>query len=353
MSLDDLRKEIDAADVELVKALAHRAQIVERIRAEKAQSDTPAYDPAREAQLLRRICDMGADPLPVESLRAIYREIISACRALQILRVAYLGPALTNTYLAARKHFGASAQLTDCRTIEDVFGAAERGETQVGIVPIENSLDGVIGESCDCLLNTPLKVCAETYLPIHHALLAKCGMGDVTAIYSHPQVFAQSREWLRENLPDAEQIAASSTAAAARLAATTENVAALAPSVAAESYGLDILAENVEDRPDNRTRFFVVGRKIPAPTGRDKTSIVFSAAHRAGSLHEALGPLDAHGINMTLIQSRPSRARLWEYVFFVDFEGHVEDPHVRTALDDLHPHCQNLKILGSYPAADD
>lgn len=352
MSLDDLRKEIDQTDADILKALARRASIVERIRAEKAQSDTPVHDPAREAQLLRRVCQIGAEPLPAASLQAIYREIISACRALQTLRVAYLGPPHTHTHLAALRHFGASAQLANCRSVEDVFSTTERGETQVGVVPIENSLNGVIGETCDCLLQTSLTICAETYLPIHHALLARGEAGAVRTVYSHPQVFAQCREWLRENLPDAEQIAASSTAAAARLAAAADNAGAIAPAGAAEPHGLQVLAENIEDRPDNRTRFFVVGDRETSPTGRDKTSVVFSAAHRAGSLHHALTPLHDHGINMTLIQSRPSRARLWEYVFFVDFEGHVTDRQVQAALDDLQRHCLNLKVLGSYPMAE-
>ncbi len=352
MSLDELRKQIDATDADIVQALARRAQIVEQVREAKAQSDTPVYDPSREAQLLRRVCELGADPLPADALRAIYREIISACRALQVLRVSYLGPPLTHSHLAALKHFGASAHLVSSRSIEQVFRATERDETQVGIVPIENSLNGVIGETCDCLLETPLKVCAETYLPVHHALLATGELGAIRTVYSHPQVLGQSREWLRENLPDADQIAAASTAAAARLAAGEPHAAAIAPRIAAEAHGLTVLAENIEDHPDNRTRFFVMGRHDVAPTGRDKTSIVFSVAHRAGSLHHALEPLDEHGINLTLIQSRPSRSRLWEYVFYVDFEGHITDARVCAALDGLRPHSHNLKVLGSYPAAD-
>lgn len=352
MSLDDLRKEIDDTDLEIVKLLARRAQIVERIRLEKAQSETPVYDPARETMLLRRICEIGAEPLPPQSLRAIFQEIIAACRALQVLKVAYLGPPFTNTYLAALKRFGTTAYLIPCRTIEEIFDVTERGETHVGIVPIENSLNGVVGETCDCLLETPLQVCAENHLEIHHALLAKCRLEDITVVYSHPQVFAQSREWLRDNLPDVEQISTSSTAAAAREAAHAQYAAALAPSIAAEPHGLDILADNIEDRPDNRTRFLVIAPRHANPTGKDKTSIVFSAAHRAGSLHEALEPFDRYGLNMTLIQSRPQRGRLWEYVFFVDFEGHVDDPNVARALADLRQRCSNLKILGSYPVAD-
>jgi chorismate mutase/prephenate dehydratase len=352
MSLDDLRRQIDETDAAIVRLLAQRAAIVQQVRAEKAASDAPVYDPAREVALLRRITEMGADPLPVQSLRAIFQEIVSACRALQALKVAYLGPPLTNTYLAALKQFGTSAYLIPCRTVEDIFDVTERGETHVGIVPIENSVNGIVAETCDRLVDSPLHICLETFIPVHHSLLAKCRLEDIKIVFSHPQVFAQARDWLRENLPTAEQVASSSTSAAARQAAREDYAAACAPSIAAEPYGLNILAENIEDRPDNRTRFFVIGPSDSAPTGSDKTSIAFTAAHRAGSLHDALGPLHRHGINMTLIQSRPSRAQLWEYVFFVDFLGHVTDPLVAAALEDLRQTCLNLKVLGSYPAAD-
>ena len=351
MSLDDLRSEIDEIDSQIVRLLGSRAGVVEHIREEKAQSDTPAYDPRRETELLRRICAMGAHPLPEDSLRAVYQEIISACRALQVLRVAYLGPEFTNTFLAARKQFGASTDLHACRTIEKIFDLVERGEAQVGIVPIENSLNGIVGETCDCLLETPLRVCAETYLPIHHAIMARCSLQAIKIVYSHPQVFAQSRDWLRDNLADAELVAMPSTAAAAREAAAQDGTAAIAPSIAAEPYDLTVLARNIEDRPDNRTRFFVLAEQSAPATGRDKTSLAFSSAHRAGSLHDALGPLHENGINMTLIQSRPARSRLWEYVFFVDFEGHVNDPLVSAAIEGLGKQCSSLKVLGSYPTA--
>jgi chorismate mutase/prephenate dehydratase len=352
MSLDDLRRQIDATDAEIVRLLAQRASIVQQVRAEKAASDAPVYDPAREAMLLRRIAEMGADPLPVQSLRAIFQEIVSACRALQALKVGYLGPPLTNTYLAALKQFGTSAYLIPCRTVEDIFDVTERGETHIGIVPIENSVNGIVAETCDRLVDSPLHICLETFIPVHHSLLAKCRLEDIKIVFSHPQVFAQARDWLRENLPAAEQVASSSTSAAARQAAREDYAAACAPSIAAEPYGLNIIAENIEDRADNRTRFFVVGPADSTPTGNDKTSIAFTAAHRSGSLHDALGPLHRHGINMTLIQSRPSRAQLWEYVFFVDFLGHATDPKIAAALDDLRQTCLNLKVLGSYPAAD-
>jgi chorismate mutase/prephenate dehydratase len=352
MALDDLRRQIDDIDSEIVRLLGERFRVVAQVREEKAQSDAPIYDPAREAMLLRRICEMRADPLPISALRAIYQEILSASRAFQALKVAYLGPPLTNTYLAALKQFGTSAYLVPCRTVEDIFDVTERGEAHVGIVPIENSVNGIVAETCDCLVETPLRICLETYIPIHHALLSKCRLEDVKIVFSHPQVFAQSREWLRDNLPSVEQIASSSTAAAARQASREEYAAAIAPSISAEPYALNILAENIEDRPDNRTRFFVVGQSDSSPSGRDKTSIVFAASHRPGSLHDALSPLHRHGINMTLIQSRPAHAQLWEYVFFVDFLGHVTDPEIAGALDDLRQRCLNLKVLGSYPAAE-
>ncbi len=352
MSLEELRSEIDEVDGDIVALLSRRAGIVERVRTEKEATHTPAYDPAREARLLRAITARGAEPLPVESLDIIFREIISACRALQYIKVAYLGPPYTNTYLAALSHFGASAQLRACRAVDDIFGVAERKEAHVGIVPIENSIQGVVGETCDCLTETSLLIVGEHYLPIHHALMARCKLGDIRVVYSHPQVLMQTREWLRENLPTADQIATSSSSAAANQAAHTECSAALAPPVAAEPHGLQILAENCEDRPDNRTRFLVVGSNESKQTGRDKTSIVFATQHRAGALHEALGPLYEHAINMTFIQSRPSRGKLWEYVFFVDFEGHSREPEVAGALEQLRGHCAMLKVLGSYPSAE-
>lgn len=352
MSLDELRQAIDETDEQLVKLLCRRVDIAREVGRVKSQSDSPVYDPAREARLIRRIIDLSGGAVPVESLRAIYREIISTCRAVQTLRVAYLGPPYTNTYLAAVRHFGSTSDLRPCRSVEEIFAMTERGDTQVGLVPIENSLNGVVGETCDELIRSNLRICAETLLPVHHALLARCSQAEITVVYSHPQVFAQCREWLRENLAEAEQVAMSSTATASDRAAHEATAAALAPAIAADAYGLNVIAENIEDRPDNRTRFFVVGPDDAAPTGQDKTSIVFSLAHRAGSLHQALAPLHEHGINMTLIQSRPSRDRLWEYVFFVDFEGHRTEAKVRQALSALEAQGIRIKVLGSYPAPD-
>ncbi len=350
MSLNGFRKEIDALDEQIVQLLRKRVGVAREIGATKAQVHQPVYDPAREANLFRRIYDLAEGEVPQESLHSIYAEIISACRAVQSIRAAYLGPAYTNTYLAAVKLFGTVADLRPCRTVEGIFDVTERGETQLGVVPIENSINGVVGETCDCLLSTSLKVCAQMFLPVHHSLLAHCMPDEISVVYSHPQVFAQCRDWIRDNLPTVEQIVTSSTAAAAERAAREEHTAALAPSVAAEPHGLKILAEKIEDRTDNRTRFYVVGPTAAEPTGRDRTSIVFSVPHRSGSLHRALSPLDDHGINMTMIQSRPARDRLWEYVFFVDFEGHIADPKVQVALEELEKQGPHVKIIGSYPA---
>lgn len=352
MSLDELRRQIDEIDGQLVRLLQQRADTARRIGQAKSASASAVYDPAREAQLLERIARMGAEPLPTDSLKAIYRQVISGCRALQALSVSYLGPQYTNTYLAALKQFGPTADLQPTRTVAEVFRATERERTKLGIVPIENSLQGVVGETYDCLVETSLKVCSEAYLPVHHALLANCEMRDIQTVYSHPQVLAQSREWLREHLPGVEQIAASSSASAAQKVAREPHGAAIAPAIAAEPSGLSVLAEDIEDRPDNRTRFFVLAAGDAAPTGKDKTSIVFSVPHRAGSLHDALAPLHNHGINMSLIQSRPARARLWEYVFFVDVEGHATDEQVMIALDELSAQSPHVRIIGSYPAAE-
>lgn len=352
MSLDDLRVQIDNIDAEIVEMLARRVEVVHEIRSLKSRTDRPVYDPAREARLLNRVAELAGGRIPTASVRSIFREIISVCRAMQVVHVAYLGPAYTHSYLAAIGHFGNVADLYPCRTVDAVFSCVERGECTLGIVPIENSLNGVVGETCDCLIQTPLKICAESLLPVHHSLLAKCALEEIQAVYSHPQVLAQCRVWLSDHLPGVEQIAASSSAAAGREAAQRDRAAAVAPAVAADAYELTVLAENIEDRPDNRTRFFVVGPYDAAPTGRDKTSVVFSLAHKAGSLHEALAPLHKHGINMTLIQSRPAKDRLWEYVFFVDFEGHRTDPQVSEAIAGLSDAGVHLKVLGSFPAVE-
>ncbi|MEA3400959.1 MAG: prephenate dehydratase [Armatimonadota bacterium] len=351
MSLDDLRRRIDELDARILELLLERGRLASTVGELKAEGDAPVYAPDREAELMRDLLDRHLEPLDEEAVSAVFREIVSACRGLQRLpRVAYLGPEHTFTHLAARQRFGHRADFLPEDSIFDIFDAAERGQADFGVVPIQNSIEGVVGQTLDSLLETPLRICAEVYVQINHYLAALDDIPAVTRVCSHPQVLAQCRVWLRENLPGVEQVPSSSSGAAAADAAEDPAVAAICTREAAEANGLRVLAEKIEDVADNRTRFFIIGDLDVSPTGRDKTSLVFSTPHRAGALHRALGAFAQHTINLTMIQSRPARAKLWEYVFFVDFEGHRQDPGPTAALDQLSEWCLLLKVLGSYPA---
>jgi chorismate mutase/prephenate dehydratase len=351
MSLDELRDRIDALDRQILDLLLERARTAQEIGRIKTDNERATYSPAREASLLQELLARDLSPLDADAVSSIFREIVSVCRALQRrLKIAYLGPEHTFTHVAAQKHFGQSCDFLGQVSIHDVFLAVERRHADFGVVPIQNSTEGVVGDTLDCLLDTGLHICAELYVPVHHFLLARCPLDEIRAVNSHPQVLAQCRQWLRETLPGVEQIPTSSTSTGAMAAAHEDGLAAIAPRQAAAAHSLDILAENIEDLPSNRTRFFVVGDLEAPPTGSDKTSLVFSTPHRAGALHRALTAFAEHGINLTLIQSRPARGKLWEYVFFVDFEGHADDQAPDRALTQLRDYCALLKILGSYPA---
>jgi chorismate mutase/prephenate dehydratase len=353
MDLSDLRAAIDAIDAELIQLLRRRAEVVKEIGKRKNEAGETVFDAAREEMVLRRASAVDAAPLSTEAVRAIFAEIISACRALEEpVIVAYLGPPYTFTHLAARHRFGSQANYLDCGSVHGVFDAVERGQASVGVVPVENSLSGAVPETLDRLVTTDLKIIGEHYQPIEQCLLGNSSLEEVRKLHTHPQAHAQCQRWLRENLPNVEVINQSSTAAAARAAQADPGSAAIGPAEAADAYGVRVLARAIQDYPDNRTRFFVLGRGVPAPTGRDKTSLVFAAQHRAGALHEALTPFRVYGVNMTMIQSRPVPGRLWQYVFFVDIEGHEKDGHVAKALQDMRELASNLAVLGSYPAAE-
>lgn len=350
-SLEDLRRRIDEIDIRLLELLVDRARMAARIGEAKEATDRAVYAPDREAELLRALTDNELGPLGPASVEAVFREVVSACRGLQqVPSVAFLGPEHTFTHLAARKRFGHRAQFEPVSSIADVFDAIERRQVDFGVVPIQNSTEGVVGLTLDCLLDTPLRICSEIYVQVNHFLAGSGEMDQIEQVRSHPQVLAQCRQWLRGNLPGAEQVATSSSSAAAAEVAGDPSVAAICTREAAEAHGLTVLAENIEDLADNRTRFFVVGDLDVRPTGEDKTSVVFSTPHRAGALHRALSAFALYEINLTMIQSRPARGRLWEYVFFVDFEGHREDVPAAAALKQLAEFCPLLKVLGSYPA---
>ena len=347
--IEKLRREIDALDDELAKLLDRRAGLAVEIG--KLKQGGPVYRPEREAEILRRL---SSKVLPKERLVGVFREIISACRGLEeAIRVSYLGPEGTFSEQAVRKHFGAAVDGVASASVDEAFRRCEAGATQFAVVPVENSTEGAVGRTLDLLLTTPLRICAEIELRVQQNLMSKTDLKKVKRVYSHAQSLAQTQGWLAQNLPQAERVPVASNAEAARLAADEKGAAAIAGEMAAERYGLKILARSIEDNADNTTRFLVLGKIEPAPSGRDRTSLVMSAENKPGAVHALLTPLAEHNVSMSRIESRPSRAKsgLWEYVFFIDVEGHQKDPAVSRALAALQGKAPFLKILGSYPAA--
>ncbi len=351
--LGRLRQGIDAIDFQVLDLINQRAGLAHRIGEIKRGN---LYRPEREAQVLRRIGETNPGPLPAAAAQRIFREIMSACLALeQPLAVAYLGPEGTFTESAARKHFGAAPTLTPYAAIDDTFRAVEAGNADYAVVPVENSTEGAIGRTLDLLLSSPLKICGEVNLRIHQNLLAKTdSLAGVKRIYSHAQSLAQCHEWLNRNLAQLPRVPVASNAEGARLAAEDPESCAIAGEAAASRYGLKVLAANIEDDPNNTTRFLVLGAHDAGPSGRDKTSLICSAQNRPGAMHALLTPLAAHGVSLTRLESRPARGfggGRWEYIFYIDVEGHQQQPAVALALEELVRHTGFVKILGSYPAA--
>jgi chorismate mutase/prephenate dehydratase len=334
--------------------LQRRARLARRIGALK--DGATAYRPERESEILRRVAARAGDPLPAEAATRVFREIISACRGLeQALRVAYLGPEGTFSEQAVRKHFGGAVEAGAAATIDEVFRRCESGAAQFAVVPAENSTEGAVGRTLDLLLVTPLRICGEIELRVQQNLMARgTDLRALQRVYSHAQSLAQCNGWLNQNLPAAERVPVGSNAEAARRAGEEPGAGAIAGEAAAARYRLEVLARSIEDDPNNTTRFLVLGPLDPAPTGRDRTSLVMSAENKPGAVHALLGPLAQNGVSMTRIESRPSRATrssLWEYVFFVDLEGHQQDQRVAAALAELRHKAPFLKVLGSYPVA--
>ena len=354
--LTDLRKRIDDIDVRLLELISERARMaqeVARVKGENAGENNSFYRPEREAQVLRNIIAKNRGPLSEEEMARLFREIMSACLALeQVLNIAYLGPEGTFTQTAALKHFGHSVRTTAFGSIDQVFREVESGACHYGVVPIENSIEGVVNHTLDMLINSNLLICGEVELRIHHHLLTHATRLDqIKQVYSHQQSLAQCRSWLDTHLISAERIAVSSNADAAQRVGKKKYVAAIAGETAAEYYQLPVLFSNIEDHPDNTTRFLVLGSHATTPSGKDKTSILFSAPNRPGSLHDMLACFAANNVSMTRIESRPSRIGMWDYVFFVDVEGHAENPQVVAALQKLEESASMVKLLGSYPVA--
>jgi len=354
MNINDLRKEIDGIDQQILQLLNKRAESALEIGKLKESTKKSFFAPERERQVLSKLTSANKGPLPNASLRAIYREIISASRSLEKpLTVAYWGPPATNTHMASIQKFGSSCTFISMDTIPDVFSEVERERADYGVVPIENSTEGVINHTLDTFLTTNMKICSEVYLPIAHNLLSQASsLKEITRVYSIPTAAAQCRNWLHSNLLDVEIVDVSTTAKGAQLCAEDPTSAAIATSLAAEVYSLKTLAEHIEDNPQNRTRFLVIGYNEPGPSGKDKTSVMFSVQHKAGSLFKAMSAFEKYDINLTMIESRPTKLTPWEYVFFIDCQGHIKDVAVQKALLALQEHVLFVTVLGSYPEAE-
>ncbi|MGA9026083.1 MAG: prephenate dehydratase [Steroidobacteraceae bacterium] len=354
--LENIRDSIDSIDIRIQTLLNQRARFAQLVGISKTASGKAVdfYRPEREAQVLRKALKRNQGPLRNEEVARLFREIMSACLAQQEpLKVAFLGPEGTFSQAAVYKHFGSSVRALPLPAIDEVFHEVEAGIADFGVVPIENSSEGTVNHTLDMFLTSMLKICGEVEVRVSHCLMGRMtGMAAVKRVCAHPQALAQCRGWLDEQLPDAERVPVSSNAEGARRARDERGTAAIAGRAAAEIYGLTLLATDIEDRPDNTTRFLVVGRKLFAASGTDKTSLLVSAGNDdSGALFRLLEPLAKHEVNMTRIESRPSRKRKWDYVFFIDIEGHVGDPAVAQALAALQKRASLFKVLGSYPRA--
>ncbi len=352
--LKQLRHQIDAIDNELLQLISKRAKLAQEIG--KIKKSGIVYRPEREAQILMRIQSLNHGPISNEHITQFFTEIMSLCRALEKpMSVAYLGPNGTFSEEAALKRFGSAITGIACDSIDDVFRSVESDAVNYGVVPVENSSEGAVGRTMDLLLQTPLLICGEILLPVHQFLMAQqIDLTHINKIYSHPQSLAQCHHWLKAHLPhipDAAFINAASNADAARQAAADKQAAAVASKRAAELFGLTICAENIEDDPKNTTRFLVISKQMVEPSGKDKTSLIMSTNNCSGAIYNLLEPLAQHGVSMSRLESRPSRTGLWQYVFFIDIEGHQQNGHVAAALTGLRDKAMFLKILGSYPAA--
>ncbi|SEM19143.1 prephenate dehydratase [Halomonas caseinilytica] len=352
--LEGLRQRIDQLDSDIMRLISERAECARSVAETKTKDDPQAvfYRPEREAQVLRRIMELNDGPLDSEEMARLFREIMSACLALeQPIKVAYLGPEGTFTQQASLKHFGESAISLPMAAIDEVFREVEAGAVNYGVVPVENSTEGVINHTLDSFMDSSMRICGEVVLRIHHHLLVSDNTrrDKVSRIYSHPQSFAQCRKWLDAHYPQAERVPVSSNAEAARLVKTEWHSAAIAGDMAAKLYGLTRVAEKIEDRPDNSTRFLIIGNQDVPMSGDDKTSIVVAMRNQPGALHDLLEPFHRHQIDLTRLETRPSRSGVWNYVFFIDFKGHRDEPRVAAVLEEVQVRAAELKVLGSFP----
>ncbi len=355
MNIKRLRRKIDEFDSKIIKLLNERAEITIEIGKVKTKDNSSIYSPDREKEVLRKAVILNKGPLKAESIKAVYREIMSGSLSLERpIKIAYLGPEYTFTHLASLKKFGQSVKYEALKNITDIFMEVENDRCDYGVAPIENSIEGAINHTLDMLVDSGLVICSEVYLEISHNLLSKeSSMKNIKKIYSNPYVFGQCRLWLESNLPGREIIEVSSTTRAAEIVSREKHSAAIASLEAAKHSGLNILAKGIEDNRNNVTRFLVISKEFAKKaTGDDKTSIMFSVKDKVGALFSALLPFKKYNINLTKIESRPSKKKAWEYYFFVDFKGFYKDVKVKKALNELEKHCTIVKILGSYPLAE-
>lgn len=351
--LNQLREQIDRIDSDILKLLNQRADVVLAVGNAKKETEKSFYVPSREKEIYQRLTESNPGPFPNSAVCRVFREIISASLNMELpLQVAFLGPQSTFTHMAAMQQFGLSAQLVPLKSIPAVFEEVERGRAHYGVVPVENSTEGVVNHTLDMFISSELQVIAEIMLEISHNLMSRSGkIEDIRKIVSHPQPLAQCRHWLEENLPEMPLLDVSSTAAAAQMAAEDDAVAAIAGQAAAVQYGLRTVKAKIEDNPNNFTRFLVIGRKTPEKSGHDKTTILFSVKDEPGILYRMLEPFSKRQINLAKIESRPMKQKAWEYIFFLDLIGHIEDEIIFAAIEELRGHCHFLKVLGSYPIA--
>ena len=355
-SLNDLRERIDTLDEEILQKLNERARCAQDVAEVKLRESGGAapifYRPEREAQVLRRMTQLNAGPLSNEKITQVYRQIMSACLALEEpLRVAYLGPEGTFTQMATLKQFGDSVQGMPLVTVDDVFREVTSENCHYGVVPVENSTEGVINHTLDNFISSNLKVCGEVELRVHHHLMVASADAKIERIVAHQQTLGQCRRWLNGHYPNVPRLTATSNAEAARQAAEEPGAAAIAGEIAADIYGLEIISRQIEDESDNTTRFIVVGREDIGPSGNDKTSIVVSTHNQPGALYKLLEPFHRNGVSLTSIETRPSRTGMWSYVFFIDFEGHRDDELIQKVLNEIDRDALEVKMLGSYPRA--
>ena len=350
MSLSEHRQAIDQLDAEIVKLLNERTRHVLAIGEIKLMAGEEIYAPHRERAVFEKVCALNQGPITGEQLRTIYREIMSSALALEkTMTIAYFGPEATFTHQAAIQKFGASLTYSAQKTIGDVFTEVSKRSADYGVVPVENSTEGVVTHTLDMFVDSDLKIVSQILLRIQQCLMSNSPLAKLKKLYVHPQSLAQCRGWLQKHLPRVEIIETSSNARSAEMAAAEKFSAALGGVLAAEKYGLNVLAQDIQDNAVNVTRFLVLGRRCSPPTGDDRTSLMVSVADKAGALHEAIAAFRKNKINLTKIESRPSKRKAWEYFFFIDCAGHFQEPKVAKAIEELGRHCHFVKILGSYP----